>query len=716
MLSVIAVTMSTMVALLLLLLHAVAAAEEAVGGEAVREEQQQQAEEEGADSLFSTLDYVLLAFIVGVGGWYLLFREKDSYKMPEYEIKPMVAREASVTEKGFISKMRKSGRRLVVFYGSQTGTAEEFAGRLAKEGARYGLKGVVADPEEEDMDKLQEIQELEEELDGPCLAVFMLATYGEGDPTDNAMDFHEKLTADEFQLNGLKFAVFGLGNKTYEHYNAFGKMADEKLEALGGKRIHPLGLGDDDGNLEDDFITWKEAFWASVCQEFNIEASMEDVNSRQYEHKVLAEGEYNPEKMYRGEVARLRSFITQRPPFDMKNPFMATITVNRNLHKEASGRHCMHLELNMEGSRMRYDCGDHVAVYPTNNEELVNRLAELLNIELDTVFTMINVDEDSTKKNPFPCPTTYRYALFHYVDIVALPRTHILKELANYTTEPAERDKLLLMADTTPEGKALYQSWIIDDVRHLTHILEDLPSCKPPVDHVLELLPRLQPRFYSIASSGKVLPNSIHVCGVVVEYKTPTGRTNKGVATTWLRTKEVREGEELPRIPVYVRRSQFRLPSRPQTPIIMIGPGTGLAPFRGFIQERAWQKQQGKQVGPTLLYFGCRNKDADYIYQEELEEWEKEGVLELYTAFSRDQAEKRYVTHLLRETGERLWHLLEEESAHLYVCGDAKMMAKDVRNFIREIFQTYGGHSADDAEKLVKKMETQKRYSADVWS
>ena len=164
--------------------------------------------------------------------------------------------------------------------------------------------------------------------------------------------------------------------------------------------------------------------------------------------------------------------------------------------------------------------------------------------------------------------------------------------MAVYTSDPDERAKLELMCGTTAEGKSLYQSWVVDSSRHIAHILEDLPSCKPPVDHILELLPRLQPRFYSIASSAKLHPNSVHVCGVVVEYNTPTGRVNKGVATTWLREKVPGlEGEEDPRVPVFVRRSQFRLPNRPQTPVIMIGPGTGLAPFRGFIQVRRGEER-----------------------------------------------------------------------------------------------------------------------------
>merc|ERR1712098_722824 len=292
------------------------------------------------------------------------------------------------------------------------------------------------------------------------------------------------------------------------------------------------------------------------------------------------------------------------------------------------------------------------------------------------------------------------------------------KEMAVYTSDPDEKAKLELMSNTTAEGKALYQSWVVDSCRHITHILEDMKSCKPPIDHVLELLPRLQPRFYSIASSAKVHPTSVHICGVVAEYQTPTGRVNKGVATTWLQNKvPTGEGEDMayPKVPVYVRRSQFRLPNRPQTPVIMIGPGTGLAPFRGFIQERAWQAEQGKPVGPTVLYFGCRNKSQDFIYRNELGEFVEKGVLTLYTAFSRDQQEKVYVTHRLRETKSDVWKLLED-GGHFYVCGDAKMMAKDVRNIITEVCKEEGGMEEEAAEAFVKKLESQKRYSADVWS
>jgi len=711
---------------------------------------------EEAEPMFSTLDYVVLG-LLGLGAVYYFFMKKkpeDTTPSFNYTIQPTQAPTSSTSSgpKGFMDKMKHLNRRMVVFYGSQTGTGEEFAGRLAKEGLKYGFRGVVADPEECEVEDLTELSSLENDLEGPVLAVFCVATYGEGDPTDNAQALYDWLQEGNGDVKGLRYAVFGLGNSTYEHFNAMGKVVDKKLSDMNGKRVHPLGLGDDDINIEDDFIQWKEGFWSSVCEEFGLEYLGDDFSMRQYEATELKEGEYNPERVFRGEVARLNSYKTQRPPFDMKNPYMAPVNVNRNLQSEDSDRYCMHIELGLGESRIRYEAGDHVAIYPTNDEKLVNRIGELLNIDLDTVFTMKALEEDAIKKSPFPVPTTYRAALSHYVDITALPRTHVLKEIAAYTTDENEKEMLNLMTTNSDEGRNKYNEFISNACRHITHILEDLPSCKPAIDHLLELLPRLQPRFYSISSSGKVHKDSVHVTAVVIEYETPTGRTNNGVCTKWLQpmipdenanektekkpeTEENVEGEAEDvavdkkeenttnaakeaqfKVPIYVRRSQFRLPNRVQTPIIMVGPGTGVAPFRGFIQERALQKEQGKPVGQTHLYFGCRNKDKDFIYREELEKYVEDGVLTLHTAFSRDQPEKIYVTHRMRENFDQLWEMIGKKGGHVYICGDAKMMAKDVRNIIVEVVQKGGEMSPEEAEKYVKKMEQQKRYSADVWS
>jgi len=189
--------------------------------------------------------------------------------------------------------------------------------------------------------------------------------------------------------------VFSLGNKTYEHYNAMGKYVDKRLEELGATRVFEVGLGDDDANIEEDFITWKERFWPAVCEQFGVEASGEDVNMRQY--TLVVQDESLPtEKIYKGEVARLHSYKNQRPPFDAKNPFMSRMLVYKELHN-GGDRSCMHVEIDITNSKMRYDSGDHVAVYPKNDEALVNRIGELLGVDLDTVFSLVNIDGEIKK-------------------------------------------------------------------------------------------------------------------------------------------------------------------------------------------------------------------------------------------------------------------------------------------------------------------------------
>ncbi|XP_043662259.1 NADPH--cytochrome P450 reductase [Drosophila teissieri] len=662
----------------------------------------------GDEPFLGLLDVALLAVLIGGAAFYFLrSRKKEEEPTRSYSIQPTTVCTTSASDNSFIKKLKASGRSLVVFYGSQTGTGEEFAGRLAKEGIRYRLKGMVADPEECDMEELLQLKDIDNSL-----AVFCLATYGEGDPTDNAMEFYEWITSGDVDLTGLNYAVFGLGNKTYEHYNKVAIYVDKRLEELGANRVFELGLGDDDANIEDDFITWKDRFWPAVCDHFGIEGGGEEVLIRQY--RLLEQPEVQPDRIYTGEIARLHSIQNQRPPFDAKNPFLAPIKVNRELHK-GGGRSCMHIELSIDGSKMRYDAGDHVAMFPVNDKSLVEKLGELCKADLDTVFSLINTDTDSSKKHPFPCPTTYRTALTHYLEITAIPRTHILKELAEYCTDEKEKELLRSMASISPEGKEKYQSWIQDACRNIVHILEDIKSCRPPIDHVCELLPRLQPRYYSISSSSKLHPTDVHVTAVLVEYKTPTGRVNKGVATTYLKNKQPQGGEEV-KVPVFIRKSQFRLPSKPETPIIMVGPGTGLAPFRGFIQERQFLRDDGKTVGESILYFGCRKRSEDYIYESELEEWVKKGTLNLKAAFSRDQGKKVYVQHLLEQDADLIWNVIGENKGHFYICGDAKNMAVDVRNILVKILSTKGNMSEADAVQYIKKMEAQKRYSADVWS
>uniref|UniRef100_A0A8D0GNL2 NADPH--hemoprotein reductase n=1 Tax=Sphenodon punctatus TaxID=8508 RepID=A0A8D0GNL2_SPHPU len=473
-------------------------------------------------------------------------------------------------------------------------------------------------------------------------------------------------------------------------------------------------MGDDDGNLEEDFITWREQFWPAVCEHFGVEATGEESSIRQYE--LVTYSEIDKNKVYTGEMGRLKSYENQKPPFDAKNPFLAPVTVNRKLN-QGGERHLMHLELSIASSKIRYESGDHIAVYPANDTLLVNQLGEILGADLEIIMSLNNLDEESNKKHPFPCPTSYRTALTYYLDITNPPRTNVLYELAQYASDAGEQEHLRKMASSSTEGKALYLSWVVESRRNILAILQDMASLRPPIDHLCELLPRLQARYYSIASSSKVHPESISICAVVVEYTTKTHRVNKGVATNWLKNKEPIENGHKSLVPMYVRKSQFRLPFKSNTPIIMIGPGTGIAPFMGFIQERAWLKQKGKEVGETVLYYGCRYEREDYLYRDELAQFYKEGVLtQLNVAFSRDQEQKVYVQHLLKKNKEGLWKLIHEGNAHIYVCGDARNMARDMQNVFYEIVAEYGKLSQQQAVDYVKKLMTKGRYSLDVWS
>lgn len=656
--------------------------------------------------MFGMLDYLVLGGVLGLAMyWFLRKRKEDPIDIKPLKVAPIIRRDSY--DPSFINKMKRTGRNVVVFYGSQTGTAEEFAGRLAKDANRYGMKGMAADPEECELDDLPKLTEIENSL-----AIFCMATYGEGDPTDNAQEFYDWLQDCSAELEGVRYAVFGLGNKTYEHYNATGKYVDSRMEELGAERVYDLGMGDDDANIEEDFVTWRENFWPAVCEKFNITTVGEDISMRQYtltEHEDIV-----PEKQFSGEPVRLGSFRTQKPPFDAKNPFLAPVLVNRELHK-GGDRSCMHIEFDITGSKIRYDAGDHVAVYPVNDPELVEAIGNRLDADLGKTFTLTNVDEDASKKHPFPCPTTYRTALSHYLDITNPPRTNVIKELSEYAQEEKDKEFLLKMTAATPEAKELYNNWILKDHRHILAVLEDLPSVKPPIDHLCELLPKLQARYYSIASSPKMYPTSIHITAVLVEYETRTGRQQKGVATSWFKLKQPTDDLK-PTVPIFVRKSQFRLPFKPSVPVLMIGPGTGIAPFRGFIQDRHVSKGEGKPVGDIVLYFGCRHKAEDYIYEDELAKYTGDGTLtKLHTAFSRDQAHKIYVQHMMRDHMSEI-HKMLDAGGHVYVCGDARNMAHDVDAALKEVMMKEGGMEESAAVDYLKRLRSRGRYSCDVWS
>jgi len=372
--------------------------------------------------------------------------------------------------------------------------------------------------------------------------------------------------------------------------------------------------------------------------------------------------------------------------------------------------------LEFDIDNLTYEPGDHLGMYPENQTSLVTKLAQRLGVDLDQKFSLVSTESDS---NVVLGPCTVREALTSLCDITSLPRKNVLKVLSEYTDNPEDKAFLIQLASGSAreQGPKTYESWIKKDLRNIVEVLEDIPSVKIPFDLLVEILPRLTPRYYSISSSLKLNPSKVSITAVLVNYTKPTGRTHDGVCTTWLKQKQTGQNTELS-APIFMRKSGFRMPSNPKTPIIMVGPGTGFAPFRGFIQERKHQLQTSPETsfGEALLFFGCRTRDQDYIYQEELEQAVEEKVLTgLWVAFSREKEEKVYVQHKIRENGALVWDLIDAKGAYFYVCGDGHRMAKDVQDALTAVAVEHGKLTQQQAEEYVHSLHSLTRYLQDVW-
>lgn len=544
--------------------------------------------------------------------------------------------------RSIIEKMDKSGKNCVLFYGSQTGTAEDYAQRLAKEGAsRFGLKTMTADLEDYDFDSLDTFPE-------DKVAFFIMATYGEGEPTDNAVDFFDFInsedsaysggaTAVEQPLGSMKYVTFGLGNNTYEHYNSMVRKVDQQLTKLGATRIGEAGEGDDGaGTMEEDFLAWKEPMWSDLTSAMHLE-EREAVYEAAFDVKEQPDTDATSDKVYLGEPNKNHLEGTSKGPYNSTNPFIAPITASRELFTDKL-RNCLHLEVDVSGSNLSYTTGDHVAVWPNNAGREVDRFLDILGLG-DKRNTVISVKaNESTTKVPFPSPTTYDAVARFHMEICAPVSRQFVSSLAQFAPDDFIKSEMQKIGTE----KAYFQEHVASQNLNIAQLLEAMSKGQKwtnvPFSLMVEGLHKLQPRYYSISSSSVVNNKKISITAVVESVQRPGAPdVLLGVTTNYLLAlKQKQHGDPDPdphglnyaidgprnkydgiHVPVHVRHSNFKLPSDPATPIVMIGPGTGVAPFRGFVQERAALAKQGKKVGKTVLFFGCRNPDEDFLYKDE---------------------------------------------------------------------------------------------------
>lgn len=633
---------------------------------------------------------------------------------------------AALTKKGkeAAGKEAEKGVPLRILWGSQTGTAEDFSSQLADEARKHGFA-----PRSTDLEDFTA-----EDLADEKTVIFVAATYGEGEPTDNAKDFYAWLMHDDREpglLERVNFTVFGLGNRTYEHYNAIGRAIDRRMEELSAARFYDRGEGDDDSSLEEDFAKWKRGLWGPLCRLHDLpfegaalETESYDVKARNTLVFVDHESEEGQRALQRFKETGHALGTTKQGVHDAKNPLVCEVVVNRELHGSTSERSCRHIEIAVPDN-ITYEPGDHVGVYANNDPDLVLALAKRLGAEadLDRLIALAPAAASSKAKYTMG-PVTLRQALLELVDITTPPRKSLLHALVQYAGSEADGAALKALAAGTDqpahEPRDLhYAQWIKEDRRTIGEVLEALPSVAVPVGHLLELLPALAPRYYSISSSPLEHPGRIHITCVVTRFTTRTGRLHHGVCSThFLRLLPgAAQEEERHTVPLFVRKSQFRLPKSVSTPLIMVGPGTGIAPFRGFIHHRKHLREEGGARGEAVLFFGCRERVKDFLYEEELNTALASGHLSnVLVAFSREQNEKVYVQDRLREHKELVWTLLEEQKAHFYICGDAAQMAPAVRAAVVDIVaEKLADNDRDQAEAYVARLQEQGRWATDVW-
>ncbi len=537
---------------------------------------------------------------------------------------------------------------LTILFGSESGNAEGLADRVRDAAAAEGFKCKVVDMADAKLKTLAKAENL----------LVLVSTWGEGEPPSRAADFYDAIMADGAEkLEGVNFSVLGLGDSSYAQFNQMAREFDKRLEDLGGKRIHDRVECDVD--FEAPYTGWAN----------NVVSKLKEIAKPTGGAAVAMPNVAIP---------------AAAPVYSKANPFPAEMLTSINLNGTGSAKETIHAEISLEGSGLTYQPGDALGVIPENAPDLVEEFL---------AAAKLNARENVSFKDDLSVP--FGEVLRKHLDLRTL-NSVILKKYA----KACDHKELLKMAED--RDKVGEWSW----GRDVVDLIKEYPSSLRAGDWVSLLRP-LSPRLYSIASAISAHPDEVHLTVGAVRYEAH-GRAKKGVCSTFI-ADTWKEGTKAG---VYFHSNKnFKLPADPSTPIIMVGPGTGIAPFRSFVEERA----ATGATGENWLFFGDQRYTYDFLYQTEWQDYLKKGVLtKLDLAFSRDQPEKIYVQDRMRENGKELWQWLDK-GAYFYVCGDALRMAKDVNQALIDIVAEHGGMSADDALAYVKQMTKERRYGRDVY-
>ena len=540
-------------------------------------------------------------------------------------------------------------RAITLLYGSETGNAQGLAEIFEERLSNIGHNVTLKAMDEFKPKNLKNVEDL----------FIITSTQGEGDPPDNAAELHEFIHGRKApKLEGVRFSVLALGDQTYEFFCQTGKDFDKKLEELGAERLYERV--DCDVDYEEDAEKWM----ANVIN--TIDSAPEGTQSEQVVSESIKSAK---EKKY-----------------SKANPYQAEVLENINLNGRGSNKETRHIEFLLDNFGEEYEVGDCLVVLPQNDPALVELLMSTLGWDPGD---QIQISEDGDT-------ISLEEALTSYFEITKLTRP-LLQNAAAYFDNEALEDKV--------QDSEWIQNYI--EGRDFIDLLNDFPPEELEPEDLYQILRKLPPREYSISSSYQSLPDEVHITVGAVRYNTH-GRDRSGVCSVQF-AERIQPGDT---VPIYLKRNpNFKFPKDGDTPVIMIGPGTGIAPFRAHMQER----EEYGYKGNTWLFFGDQHFTTDFLYQTEWQEWLKDGFLEkMNVAFSRDTDQKVYVQHRIAEHSKEFNEWLEK-GASIYICGDEKNMAKDVHQAIRNVLVKEQNLTEEDAESYLKQMKKDKRYQRDVY-
>jgi len=601
-----------------------------------------------------------------------------------------------------------------IYFGSQTGTAANYAQILGEESSKNGFQPKIIDLIDFDVKQLKSCK----------LATFLMATHGEGEPTDNAKAFNEWISDSERtneELKGVKFLVFGLGNKQYQFYNAQGRKINEYMEKLGAERIYKYGEGDDNDSLEDDFNEWKSGLWEGLKSVVQPVRSTERKTTKTQSNLPFIVNTTTEEKEINLETFDVNS-DNKEYEFQMKQYLLsasANITLIRELRQRTDDGSTVHIEIDNGSVGVSYRTADNLAMFPENDLETVEKVAKLLGLNLDEVFTLEeneDVDKKIKFKFPFPTPCSVRTFLTKFCDLHSPIRKKQLKDLSEFCAKPEDKAKLALLA--SPGGKIEFEAQVNSCMLGLVDIIEKY-DVKVNLANLIHISSLVQPRYYTIASSSRRDPGSVHLCFAMQLDVLPDGKKRLGLTSKFMSHlfNLHKQGKPLPKVKISIKESSFQLPAERHLPIYMVGPGAGIAPFKAFADEKDFVKKQGEedQYGPMTLYFGCKARNWDYLYKEELLRYHDEKLIENYhVAFSREQEQKVYVQDLLEKNKDNVIVDIFEKEGSFYICGSMGMGKAVVKKLI-DFAMSHYKMDLTTATHKIEEMEKTKKIIKELW-